>query len=137
MQLDIKRRIDNLRIELSANVDTIEAALRTIETDWPKVKVLEQTALAAIKHALQMFDLAHPYSAYILALQAQLDIGAKVWPSFGAFRTPLVEHFRVGEARNATRQLHSGMAAYQRQDGDHKFQGGGKQPGGGRSARNT
>ena len=56
--------------------------------------------MAPIKHALAMFDQSHPHSNYVTVLQAQLDIGAKGWSSFGAFRAQLVEHFSVAVERD-------------------------------------
>ena len=106
-QLKLENEIKDLYIGPSATVEDITTALMKIETDWPKVRRLEQTTMAAVKHALAMFDHAHPHNSYVVALQAQLDIGGKGWESFNAFRRQLIEYFKLGALRDKTRQLHT------------------------------
>ena len=111
-QLKMEHDLRTLRVTPEDGPEQIEDKLITIETDWPKVKNFEKTPRAAIKHALAMFDHAHPHSQYVVALQAQMDIGAKGWDTFGAFRMQLVEHFRVGYQRNEIyKSESSGMQA--------------------------
>ena len=46
--------------------------------------------MVAVKHAMSLFDEAHPHNLYVVSLMAQLDTGAKGWPSFMAFRKQIV-----------------------------------------------
>ena len=81
--------------------------------------------MVVVKHAMSLFDEAHPHNLYVVSLMAQLDTGAKGWPSFMAFREQLVEHFAVKDAKAAAKAAasaslvaeHSAFVNFQRKGG--------------------
>ena len=111
-QLALEKKIKSIHIGANATVDEVDAALSTIQADWPKCRLLEQTAIAAIKHSLRVFDHAHPQHGYIRALQAQIATAQKAWTNYGAFRAQLVEHFAVEAEHDQARQFHTSMPAF-------------------------
>ena len=67
----LEKSLRDLSVGPAATVADVKNALRLIETEWPKVVRFKQTPMmAAIKHALAMFEQSHPNSQYVTALQA-------------------------------------------------------------------
>ena len=121
VQLRLQKDIESRRIPAEASAADVVDALDFIETNWQKVKKLDQTALAAIKHALQMFDGGHPQFMYVMAMQAQLDCTGGGWSSFGAFKTQLVEHINMCQEQRELQQLRTGMATAPQGDSENRF----------------
>ncbi|KAL1528424.1 hypothetical protein AB1Y20_009772 [Prymnesium parvum] len=85
-QLTLKESLKKLVIQDSASAEDVDAVLKIVQLNWPKIKGYDNSTPApSIEFALGLFPSSYVRMPYIAALLVHQDGGGR-WRTFAAFR---------------------------------------------------